>query len=334
METRFLIDAVMRHTTLLIAQLATSSGIRAPLSHLADQVFLELAREIEQQGVSRKVAADMFGLALRSYQRKVGRLRESATVAEKTLWQAVLEHVRGRGSVTRSQVLAAFARDDENDVGAVLNDLVASGLLYSTGRGRHAAYGATTQSDQQALLDERAGETLLHLVWLALATPTGLTRHELAARFPEHVTALDQALAGLIQDGRARSEQVDGQERYRTSNVLIPVGSEAGWETALLDHFGAVCTALASKLRQGGAANANSPLVGGTTLSFDLSAGHPFEDEAKGLLTRVRSEVLELWRRVAAHNAVHPPAEEQAERLIFYVGQNYVPCDSLAEELP
>jgi hypothetical protein len=109
MDSRILIDAVVRQTTLLIAQLATSTGIRAPLAHLADQVFLELAQEIEQQGVSKKVAADMFGMALRTYQRKVGRLRESVSVAEKTLWQAVLEHVSQHGSVTRTQLLAAFA---------------------------------------------------------------------------------------------------------------------------------------------------------------------------------------------------------------------------------
>lgn len=64
MESRGLIDAIMRQTTLLIAQLATSTGIRAPLANLADQVFLELSREIEQQGVTRKVAADMLLFAL------------------------------------------------------------------------------------------------------------------------------------------------------------------------------------------------------------------------------------------------------------------------------
>jgi hypothetical protein len=125
-DSRLLIDAVVRQTTLLIAQLATSAGIRAPLAHLADQVFLELAREIEQQGVSKKVAADMFGIALRSYQ------------------------------------------------------------------------------------------------------------------------------------------------RYRASTVHIPVGSEIGWETAVLDHFRAVCTALCNKLQQGGAASADSRLIGGTTLTFEL----------------------------------------------------------------
>src|SRR5690242_11828141 len=183
MDSRLLIDAIVRQTTVLIAQLATSAGIRAPLAHLADQVFLELAQEIEQQGVSRKVAADMFGLALRTYQRKVDRLAASASVAEKTLWQAVLEYVSREGSVTRSQVLAAFERDASEDVIAVLGDLVASGLLYATGRGKQAAYGATSRSDQEALMREQKRETLLHVVWLELAAPQGMTRRELGQRF-------------------------------------------------------------------------------------------------------------------------------------------------------
>lgn len=332
METRILIDAIVRQTTLLIAQLATSAGIRAPLSHIADQVFLDLAREIELQGVSRKVAADMFGLALRSYQRKVGRLRESATVAEKTLWQAVFEFVKARESTTRLQVFAAFKRDDEEDVAAVLSDLVASGLLYCTGRGNHAAYGVTTAADQQALLAEQSGETLLHLVWLALATPGGLTRAHLALRFPGHEARLDQTLSRLLKDGRASRDESGVEARYTTSNVLISEDSEAGWEVAVLDHFNAVCTALASKLRSGGAASTHGALVGGTTLSFDLCAEHPFEARVKGLLSRVRSESLELWREVAAHNAQQPVPEERRERVIFYVGQNYVPCDGAREE--
>jgi hypothetical protein len=52
MDTRHLIDAVVRQTTVLIAQLSTSAGIRAPLAHIADQIFLDLARQIEAQGVS------------------------------------------------------------------------------------------------------------------------------------------------------------------------------------------------------------------------------------------------------------------------------------------
>lgn len=324
MESRILIEAVMRQTTLLIAQLATSTGIRAPLANVADQVFLELAREIEQQGVARKVAADMFGMALRSYRRKVNRLRESVSVAEKTLWQAVLEHVSEHGSVTRSQLLAAFKRDDEADVAAVLADLVASGLLYATGRGRNAAYGTTSRADQEALAAERTLDTLTHLLWLALVEPPGLTRAEIAEQFPDSPALVDEALGALLADGRAQRDESAGEPRFSSRRAMIPVGSEAGWETAVFDHFRAVCTALANKVRLGGASAAAQTLIGGTTLAFELSPDHPHAAEVKGLLTRVRGEVLEVWQRVSAYNAQHPPAEESLERVIFYAGQNFI----------
>ena len=74
MDSKLLIDAIVRQTTVLLAQLSTAAGIRAPLAHVADQVFVELAKEIEAQGVGKKIVADMFGLALRGYQKKVQRL--------------------------------------------------------------------------------------------------------------------------------------------------------------------------------------------------------------------------------------------------------------------
>jgi len=63
----------------LVAQLSTSSGVRAPLSQIANQVFLDLASELERQQASQKVIADMFGMALRSYQQKMQRIFESTT---------------------------------------------------------------------------------------------------------------------------------------------------------------------------------------------------------------------------------------------------------------
>ena len=91
MNAQLLIDSIVRQTTVLLAQLATSRGLRAPLAHIADQVFLDLANEVERQGLSRKVSADMFGLALRSYRRRIQRLSESSTDRGRSLWEAVLD---------------------------------------------------------------------------------------------------------------------------------------------------------------------------------------------------------------------------------------------------
>src|SRR5215208_5186345 len=98
MNSRLLIDAIVQQTTILLARVSTAAGIRAPLAHVADEVFVTLAREIEAQGVGRKVAADMFGLALRTYQKKVRRLTESETERTETLWAAVLDFVAQGGS--------------------------------------------------------------------------------------------------------------------------------------------------------------------------------------------------------------------------------------------
>jgi hypothetical protein len=94
----------------------------------ADQIFLELAREIESNGVGRKVAADMFGFALRTYQAKVQRLSESASERNRTLWQAIYQCVLDAGSISRQRIEEHFKRDPSADVAAVLHDLVQSRL--------------------------------------------------------------------------------------------------------------------------------------------------------------------------------------------------------------
>jgi hypothetical protein len=71
MNTQGLIDAVVQQTMVFIAHLATAGGLRTPLVGVADQVFMELTRELQNQGVRKKVIADMFGMALRTYHRRV-----------------------------------------------------------------------------------------------------------------------------------------------------------------------------------------------------------------------------------------------------------------------
>lgn len=144
MNTPLLIDSIVRQVTVLLAQLGTAGGLRAPMAHLANQVFLHLAEELEAQGVSRKVSADMFGMALRAYVRKVGRLREGHSAPGVTLWQAVLEFIREHGLVLRSRVLERFSRDAEPVLLSVLNDLCESGLVFVLGSGSRVAYRAAT----------------------------------------------------------------------------------------------------------------------------------------------------------------------------------------------
>jgi len=322
MDAKLLIDAIVRQTTVLIAQLSTAAGIRAPLAHVADQVFLDLASEIEAQGVGRKVVADMFGLALRSYQKKVQRLTESATVREKTLWEAVLDFLTREGSATRERIFERFRNDPEHDVAAVLLDLVGQGLVYSTGKGKTAVYGASSDADRGRVVQHGRHETVVAMVWLALYRRPS-TREELSAALPVDAALVDQAVAALLAEGRARR---DG-ERLSADTFLVPVGAEQGWEAAVFDHFSTVANAIASKVRRG-ASSGPTDVVGGTTLTFEIAEGHPNEAEVYGLLARVRKDVNDLWARVEQRNQKHPVDERHKVKVSFYFGQNVLGADT------
>jgi hypothetical protein len=326
-NTKLLIDALVHQTTVLIAQLSTAAGIRAPLAHIADQVFLELSREIEAQGVSRKVAADMFGLAIRTYQKKVQRVTESVTVRDRTLWEAALDLLGTVGSTSRRHLLEHFHRDDPLVVGSVLNDLVSSGLVYRTGSGESAVFGITKERDLAQTLSEQRRESLVPVVWLLVYRSGGTTRADLLAELPMDEQALDEALVALEAQGQVQRSGQGDAATYRAADLVVPVGAEHGWEAAVFDHFQAVVRAIGSKVRQGLSRSAHDDVVGGATLTFDIHPGHPHRDQVLGLLKRVRAEVNELWSEVERHNDEHPVPEENKIEVSFYFGQSVTPAD-------
>lgn len=316
MNLKLLIDGIVRQTTVLIAQLSTASGVRSPLAHVADQVFVELAREIEAQGVRRQVAADMFGMALRSYQKKMRRLTESESVRERTLWEAVLDFVE-KEQPTRARILERFEHDGEREVAAVLKDLVRSGLVCTTGTGESAVHGVTSEAMRDKLQQKQDLDSVANLAWIKIFRHEARTREELSAALGVEETLAKAAVDELVRSGRVTEE--DG--KLTSGNVALPIGSEQGWEAAVVDHFRAVAVAIATKVREGIGGAKASDRVGGSTFTFTVTPGHPNETEVYELLRRTRLATQALWDRVAAHNEEHPPDPEKATRVSFYVGQ-------------
>lgn len=319
MNSKLLVDAIVRQTTILIAQVCTAAGVRAPLAHIADQVFLGLSREIEAQGVGRKVVADMFGMALRSYQKKVQRLAESATLKDCTLWEAVLDFLRDRGGVPRKDIFARFFHDDENAVAAVLNDLVNSGLAYATGQGASALYGLTTFQDRERLARQDLEEAAAAMIWLVVYREGPIDVAGLRQRLALEEAELETALGELLREGRVRLDSSTGQ--YSSAAMSVAIGARMGWEAAVFDHFQAVSKAIAAKLRLGPQSR-EADVIGGATLSFDLDPDHPLGGEVHGLLRAVRAQVNELWHKVSVYNREHPLDDERRIKLTFYMGQN------------
>jgi hypothetical protein len=309
-NTQILIDHIVRQTMVLIAQIATSGGARSPLANVADRVFLELARELEAQGLSRKVSADMFGVALRSYRRRIQRLTESVTEQGRSLWSAVLDYVPRDRLITRAAVLQHFSRDDETQVRSILNDLCESGFILRLGRGAQTAFRAASDAELAGL--ERSTDGFGQFAWLLIYREGPLARAALAERMHCDPAHLEATLSELCAAGSIQ----ESNELYSSREVVLEAGAPAGWEAAMLDHFRALVLTLCNRLRGVDDASRN----GGSTYTFDVSPHHPLAPDVYGTLARVREELSSLRSRVEDHNQKHPD-EELSELVTTYVGQ-------------
>ena len=325
MNAGLLIHAIVRQTTVLIACLATASGQRAQLASVANLVFADLVRELREQGVGNKVIADMFGIALRTFHRKLARLSASRTMQGRSLWEAVLAHIQQRGPLLRSELLDRFARDDEATLHAVLVDLIDTGLVRADGSD-HATQLSAIQP--AALGRDAAGKpspaTLDAMVLVALHRSGPLPLAELAALVPADPAELAAALERLRAAGLASSELRAGEDPlYGCSAYLIPFGDAAGWEAAIFDHFQAMVVALTTKLRMGARRADLADSIGGSTFVFDLWQGHPMQGEVLGYLKSMREQGMRLRQRLESHNAGHSGAADGALplRVTAYVGQ-------------
>jgi hypothetical protein len=325
MNQQVLIDAIVRQTTVLIARLSTVQGVRSPLSHIANEVFVGLVQELENQGVGKKVIADMFGLALRSYRQKVQRLSESASVREVTLWSAVQSFLSERERATREEVLQHFRHDEELSVRGILNDLVESGLVLRSGGGGSTSYRAASAEELDELgtfSRELSEESTAALVWVHVYRESPIEKERLSQLLPLPPEALDQALATLLGDGRIRLESSPTGDHYLTTHCIIPIGESKGWEAAIIDHHRAVLNALAAKVSGDTHSSTKQDEVGGTTLTFDLWPGHPREAEVRKLLESTRESVIALWDEVTEYN--QEQESKEAYQLTFYCGQYLV----------
>lgn len=333
MNVNLLIDNIVRQTTVLVAQLATAAGGRAPLAHVAGQVFVELVRELKAQGLGNKVIADMFGLTLRTYHDRVRRASESVTDRGSSLWEAVLRYVRQRQMLGRAELLQRFRADDEASVRGVLSDLVDSGLLFKSGRGDLTAYRAASDAEASAVLAGDPSAAAAGMVWVLLHRSGPLTADELRLELNLSEESVERALELLLAQGRC----LEDGEKFRADQCVILYGDELGWEAALFDHFQAMVTAIANKVTQGKNRAARGEATGGSTYHFDLYRGHPKEREVLDLLTSVRERASALRAEVESASAAERGAAgttdaADAYRVVFYVGQNAVGLDAHAGE--
>jgi hypothetical protein len=294
---------------------------------VANQVFADLTEQLSAQGVTKTVIADMFGMALSTYHRRVRAAAESKTDVGRSVWEAILEFVRDEEPVSAATVLGRFARDDSAVVASVLKDLTDSGLVYRSGRGKQAVYRVASASDFAGVDGEGRGEAVRHILWLTIVRRGPISLEALSEETQEPLESCRELVEGLVSAGVAESRRTGSRTVYESTRFDVPVGTSQGWEAAVLDHFQAVVTAICVKLRLGASRSAESDAVGGSTFTLDVWPGHPLEGEARGTLARLRAAIIELRERIDAHNAkVERPRNGGEREVTVYVGQ-YVKTD-------
>lgn len=317
MDITTLIDAIVRQTTVLVAQLATAGGGRAQLSQMANRVFLDLVGALKEQGLSHNVIADMFGLALRTYHSKMQRLSESQTVRGSSLWEALLEEIESRGPVLRAELLSHFSEDDPIAVRGVLKDLVDSELVFRSGRGDRVQYQAAETGRQ--ILAQSSRDAASNLVWLAIHRTGPTTTRALSATLRLEAADVEAAIEQLVGDGRVQAGAEP--DSFVTKKCVLPLGDSQGWEAALFDHYQAMVQAICVKLAQGRTRASQDDLSGGSTFSYRVWPGHPLYDQVTRGLGEFRQRGIRLRREVADYNRVHDAPEGGTVRVLSYVGQ-------------
>jgi hypothetical protein len=330
MNVNLLVDAIVRQTTVLVAQLATSAGARATLAHTANQVFLDLVNELKAQRLGNKVIADMFGLTLRGYHHKVARLSESTTDRGRSLWEAVYAFIQQEATVSRPALFSRFARDDEAKIRGVLHDLVDSGLVFRAGRGDATVYRAT-QADEVPPAPFADDERLANWVWIAVYRNGPLSLADLAAQIPADGSMLEEVVDRLEKEGRIRRRTDGDVARYESDACVIPLEAAGGWEAAVFDHYQAVVTAICTKLSLGKRRANRGEWIGGSTYGFEVWDDHPERDAVLGLLQETRDRAVAIRERVARHNTANSPGSGVL-KVVAYVGQTVAGLDDEREE--
>jgi hypothetical protein len=225
--------------------------------------------------------------------------------------------------VTRNEVLARFARDDDAQLRAVLRDLVDTGLVALVGTGAKARYRGATEEELSMLRSPGNADGLDDLLVALMYREGPLTLSEIAARAQVEASVVDAPVARLVAGGRVQVRNDGGEPRYQAGALVIPLGSSVGWEGAVLDHFKALVSTVLVKLRAGESATSEDQ-VGGSTYTIDVWSGHPLEQEVLGTLSRFRAEMSELRRRAELQNQSQKRPRKYS-RVVVYGGQCVIP---------
>jgi hypothetical protein len=119
--------------------------------------------------------------------------------------------------------------------------------------------------------------------------------------------------------------QTTDTDTYHARDLLIPLGASVGWEAAVFDHIQAVVQTICQRVRADQSPSLRD-VVGGSTYTCEVWAGHPLEQEVKAQLEMLRQQCHDLRKKVSEFNQQNGLKSEH-EQVITYVGQCVIERD-------
>ena len=121
-----LAHTIAYHSGRILAATALSGGLRRTLGWAQEVMFLGMVEELERQHISRKVASDMLGMTLRTYQRHVASVRINQATGLNA-WHML--YSRLSAPTSRPTILSWFEPGRAPKIISLLHDMVSAGWL-------------------------------------------------------------------------------------------------------------------------------------------------------------------------------------------------------------
>lgn len=145
----------------VVANTALSNGLRRTVGWTLDVMLLGIMDELERQQISRKIAAEMLGMTLRTYQRRRASVQEHAQSTGYNAWHRLYSKLQKWAS--REEILSWFEPQREPQIISLLHDMVMEGWLEVDERERYQAVSSKKvwtdeMLDEYVQLNVRFGE--------------------------------------------------------------------------------------------------------------------------------------------------------------------------------
>lgn len=307
MDVESLVHLVAVQAAGLIGRLATSEGGRAPMATLESTFMRALVSELEQQGLSQRVIADMFGVSVRTYQRSL--LRWGAPEGAGSLWAEVLEFVDRREVCSKEEIFAHFHAEESATVTAMVRDLVKSGRLKTvTRRGQRLLALCDAAPSRSAPPDVALAVFIAAFgpqTVAELAAQIGHSHEETAALVAEWVDK--DILAPVPDTTPTRYRGRPGLDRFVGKDISVGV----------LVHVAAMVSTLkaALALPRDSDVEAHARM---RTWIFDVWDGHPHADDIAAKLA-ASDALLRQAERLAVASVDERPTHGR-RRMQVYLG--------------